>query len=426
MRERESLCDILNNVIMTDNNAVSAIFKKELIDPGKLSNATALDILRGSINVKDLDTSALIWIYRAISEINILPDITKYFEELEIKKADKEKEKILHSEFPLIFDAIPLMPKEQYQIVISAKVINQLQLSGVLTIVENMQRESEIVVYNEQLISHVAYNDDRAREISDSLENRDYWSDTIRFHLIKNEIIDYYYDEENKKIIIKNGNLALIDGQHRVRAIEYALIHDPSLQYDFPVILSVGTIKEGRGIIAQLEKRQPINKHTLKTYQNTVANKIITKLEANEDINDIYKFVDTNQKIQVKAGFILKSEVIDAVAKYYSVNKNTTMKEESDITKWLVEFFMEIAYYFETDFKSYINLPVKRWSVNHYIFPAYIWLSSVLRNEHNWQYKLNEILNKIDFNNRPWRHRTKKPDEIIINKFKEVMNNECS
>lgn len=424
MKERESLCNILTNFILSDNKIASSIFKKELIDTGKMSNLTIQNILSGKIIVKSLETSALIWIYRAISKHKAdMPDISKYFEELEIKKADNEKEKALQSQFPIVLNAVPLLQKDQYLLSMDIKLVNRLQLNGIIEVIENMQRESEITVYNGQLITHVAYNDDKAREISNSMLQRNYWSDAIRFHLIRNEIIDYYYDIENKKIVIKNGNLALLDGQHRVRAMEYALIQEPTLEYDFPVILSIGTIKDGQHIIAQHEKLQPINKNVIKTYQKTVANEIIRKFETNEEIAEIYKFVDTIQKIQVNAGFVLKADIIDAINKYYNVD-NYSLKEQSDLVKWLVEFFMEIAYCFENDFKNYIKND--KWSTNHFVFPAYVWLSSYLRNNIEWKKILLELLGKIDFTKKPWRVGTAKPDLVIIKMFKEVLQYENS
>lgn len=389
-----------------------------------MSNFTVRNILNGKINVKDLDTSALVWIYRAIAHHKSdMADISKYFEELEIKKAENEREKAFQSQFPIVLDAIQLLQKDQYLMNLDIKFINTLQINGIIEIVENMQRESEVTVYNNQLISHVAYNDDKAREIADSLVSRNYWSDAIRFHLIRNEIIDYYYDDDNKKLIIKNGNIALLDGQHRVRAMEYALIQEPTLQYDFPVILSIGTIKDGQHIIAQHEKLQPISKNVIKTYQKTVANEIVRKLEVNEEINDVYKFVDTIQKINVKAGFVLKAEIIDAISKYYTPN-DYSLKEQSNLVNWLVEFLMEIAYNCENDFRDYIKN--EKWSTNHFVFPAYIWLSSELRNKSNWKQILTDLLGKIDFTNRPWRVGAAKPDQIIIKKFKEVIEIECS
>lgn len=423
MKEKELLCEKLSKFITTNGDVASSIFKKELIDTGKMTNATVNNILLKKINLINLDTSALIWIYRAIfnSTTGLLPNITQYFEEIELKNADKEKEKAFKSQFPLQFNAIPLLQKDQYLLSLDIKFINELQLNGILEVVENMQRESEITVYNGQLISHVAYNDDKAREISDSLVSRNYWSDAIRLHLINDDNADYYYDQDAKKLIIKSGILAILDGQHRVRAMEYALIEEPSLRYDFPVILSVGTVKDGQQIIAQHEKLEPINKHTIKTYQKSVANDVFKKLENNDDIRDIYKFVDTIQKIQVKAGFILKGDMIDAIGKYYPVN-NYKLREQSDLIKWLIEFFMEIAMYLEDDFRLYIDC--NRWSVNRFVFPAFVWLSSELKNKPNWKTILKNLLCRVDWDNRPWKTGIYKPDIVIITAFREIMKNE--
>lgn len=424
MKERESLCKILTNFILAENKIAASIFKKELIDTGRMSNVTIQNILSGNLNVDDLDTSVLIWIYRAISEHKSMPDITRYFEELEIKKADSEKEKALQSQLPLTFNAIPLLQKDQYLLCLDIKVINSLQANGVIEVIENMQRESEITIYKGQLISHVAYRDDKAREIASSILERSYWTDTIRFHLINNEKMDYVYDTENKKIIINDGNIALLDGQHRVRAMEYALVQEPTLQYDWPVILSIGTVKDGQHIISQHEKQEPINKNVVKTYQKTIANEVFRKFETNEEIMGIYKFVDTTQKLNAGVGFVLKSDMIDAINKYYSVEK-CSLKEQSMIVKWLVEFFMEVAFYFEEDFRNYIKNT--KWSTNRFIFPALVWLSREIKEKDSWKDILTNVLNETDFENRLWKTGASKPDAFIIKHFKQgVEKYECS
>lgn len=416
MKERESLCKVLTNFILSSSKAVSSIFKKELIDTGRMSNITVQNILSGNLNVDELDISALIWIYRAISKYKSMPDITRYFEELEIKRAEVEKEKALQSKPSLIFDAIPLLQKEQYLLHLDIKEINSLQASGIIKIIENMQRESEVTAYKGQLITHVAYKDGKAREIASSILERNYWTDTIRFHLINNEDMDYVYDPVNKQITINRGSIALLDGQHRVRAMEYALIQEPSLQYDWPVILSIGTVRDGQNIISQHEKQEPINKHVVKTYQKTIANEVFRKFETNDEIISIYKFTDTIQKLNAGAGFVLKSDMISAINKYYNVEK-FSLKEQSILVRWMVEFFMEVAIYFEDDMKNYIKNT--RWNTNRHIFPALVWLSREIQGKDCWKETLTSILDDTDFENRLWKVGATRPDAFIIKHFKQ-------
>lgn len=421
MRDRESLCSILENIISSEYEPVSSMFKSEIIDTGKMNNSTIQGILSGSIKIDTLEVSALIWIYSAIRKYKIeLPDIKKYFEDVEIKKASLEKEKTIQSRYPLIFDAIQLRQKDQYSMILSIKEINELQVAGIIQVDSNMQRESEIVVYNGQLISHVAYNDTKARDIAKLLVEREYWSDAIRWNLIKDDVADYTYDPESKKLMIKKGTVVLLDGQHRTRAMEYALIQDPSLEYDFPVIISIATVKEAQNIIAQHEKLQPINKNLIKVYQKSDANDIVRKLEINDDISKIYKFVNTPQGISSKAGFVLSGDIVDAIKEYYSVSK-ISLKEKNELSNWLIEFFTEIIYEMEDDFKNFRTLDSNRWTTNRFVFPAYVWLSSELRGKENWKDILRDLFNKIDFNKKPWMVGQAKPDKIIIKTFKEVL-----
>jgi hypothetical protein len=353
-----------------------------------------------------------------------MPDIKRYFEEIEIKKAENDREKTIQSQFPLVFKVVPLF-QNQYSTALTMKAINELQLSGVIQINENAQRESEITVFDGQLISHVSYNDNKSREIAESLLNRKYWVDPIKWNLIDDISAEYDYDQDEDTVTIRKGSIALIDGQHRTRAIEYALIQDPSLEYRFPILLTIGTIREAQDNINQHEKQSPINKHKIKTYQASVENNIFRKFETNEEIREIYKFADTIQALQAKAGFILKADMIDAINTYYKVS-DFSKKEQNDLAKWLVDFFLEIGDIFENDFKNFRNISDSRWSVNRFVFIAYVGLSSIFYNYENWKLKLHNLLDDFDFsnNNKPWISGASKPDKSIISKFKEVLKNE--
>lgn len=425
MKDREQLCSLLSNIILTERTPVSSILKSELIEKGKMSNSTIRDILSGRILISNLEISALYWIYGAIKKIKSdLPEVTHFFEEIEIKKAESEREKSIQSQFPLVFIADQLKPKEEFNITLPIKNIIELQKSGIIQIDSAMQRESEILIYNGQLISHVAYDDSKAREISKLLLSRDYSPDPIRLNLVKDIDAKYIYDADTKKLIIHGGNIVLLDGQHRMRAMEYALIQEPELEYSFPVIFSIATVKKAQVIIAQHEKLQPINKNLIKTYQSSVAGDIVRKLEIDDNISSVYIFVDTIQALYAKAGFVLTGDIIDAINDYYKVS-DYTLKEQSELTKWLIEFFMEIAIYMEDDFKNFRSIKNK-WNTNRHIFPAYIWLSGVLKGKSNWKDELQRLINSIDFDmiNKPWVLGASKPDKYIINKFKEVLCNE--
>lgn len=423
MKNREQLCNLLNNIILTEREPAAAILKSELIEKGKMNNSTINNIVFGRVHVSSLDVSALYWIYGAIKKIKSdLPDVKYFFEEIEIKKAENEREKSIQSQFPLVFEAIQLKPKQEFNITLPIKNLIELQKSGVIQMDAAMQRESEILIYNGQLISHVAYDDSKAREISKLLISRDYSPDPIRLNLVKDTEAKYIYDNDTKSLIIHAGNIVLLDGQHRMRAMEYALIQEPELEYSFPVIFSVATVKKAQGIIAQHEKLQPINKNLIKTYQSSIAGDIVRKLELDDNISSIYIFVDTIQALYAKAGFVLSGDLIDAINDYYKVS-DYSLKDQNDLTKWLVEFFMEIAYVMENDFKNFRTIKNK-WNTNRHIFPAYIWLSIILRDNPNWKDILHKLLDSIDFDmaKRPWILGASKPDRYIINKFKEVLN----
>ena len=421
MKNQEKLFDTIDNIIAREEyGSVAGIIYSELVETGVITNLTAKNILSGKLFAANLGVEICYWLYVSFAKYRAdLPPVDTYFEEHEIGLSKRSKEK---KSSKLVFDAVQLLPKEQFLLSVSAKDIYIAQENGSLKIDPSMQRESEIDLYNGQLISHVAYDDNRAREISNLLLSREYWSDSIRWNLVKDEEYSYEYDPVAKKIKINDGKLVILDGQHRTRAIEYAITNDPTLVYYFPVILTVGTIEEAQSIIAQHEKQQPINRDVVKSYQKSAANDILKVLMTDRKILRLYKFVNQIDAISMKVGFVFTTDILSAINKYYSPEKLST-NDKWKVADWLVDFFYEVGQIMEDDFTNYISVSAFKWSVSRHFFVALVWLSKELSNVSDWKEKLDSVLGSIDFglSHRPWTVGTLRPENSIILIMKGVL-----
>ena len=164
--------------------------------------------------------------------------------------------------------------------------------------------------------------------------------------------------------------------------------------------LTFGSAEYGQGIIEQEEKRQPIKKQVLETYKKTEENNIFKIFSTDSNIEKEYKFVDTPNAEQSNAGFIVKSEFINAIKRYYK-SSDMPLKEQRGVAKWLINFFDEMFVEYEEDLKNYIQVKKTKWNVRSYAYDGFVYLSSYLYNldiDENKKIEMGiTILQSVDF-----------------------------
>lgn len=415
MKNREEFELLLYNLL---NEDISTKVIMSMVDSGIISNNIGQSFISRPKDFSTYSEEDLLLVYYNLANgVKGAKDIKNYFEQIEIDNALSRRTKRRMD--TLTFEAVKIEPLDQYALILSAKEINELQLSGRIEIDSTMQRESKTVEYNNQLITHVVYNDHKAREIGETLANRNYWSDAIRWNLMDDDTAKYHY--EDGMLIVESGRIVLLDGMHRSRGIEYALLKDPYLEYYFPVILTIADREKAQSIIAQHEKLSPIKKSVVKSYQNTPANSILKEIKNNSTIKKLYKFTNDFNNIKNKTAFVFESSVVDAIEKYYDIS---TIRQQNETAAWLIEFLIETLYFFEDDYRNYVHVQNYKWSVHHYIFPAIIWLSKELQNEANWKDILEKVYSSIDFSidKKPWSDGSLNPTTFIINDFTGRLN----
>ena len=422
---RQEIITILETIIKSsDNKKLYPVFQSELMDVTnpKMTNREIQSILSLHTKLESVSMEVLVWIYTAIQKYrNDIPKVEELFEEQEIKQAKVFQIKRTQMQFPLHFKILDkLVPHEDYLLSLSIKTLNSMQENGVIQLNAEMQRESEITVYKGIFVSHISYNDNRADEISQSILSDDFHGDTIRLILIDDEEAKYEINQETQELIIYSGNIALIDGNHRLKGAEKALSINENLELKLPVIFSIGSVRVGQKIINQSEKRQPINKQHSDLYGDEIKDNIVRGLVSSDNIDKVYKFRATTQEINKGAGFVCENILSEYIKKYYDIN-GISKKQENNIKNWLVEFFNELADHFGQDFKSYQKVKDIRWNVSQYTFAGYIYLSSILQNKENWEQQLSNILDSIDFSigNQPWKNGVQKPDKLVVKYFEE-------
>lgn len=399
--KRNEAIAILKRLFSTKLNVCQDIYSAELVDTGKMTWGE-LGPLMSNPDLENVSDIVLCWLYEAVSKHSAalkIPDVSHFFTASEITEANSAYIKRGYSKLPIAFPILArLTDNDNYLTALSIQDIANLKSAGLIQWKEGMQRETVITKLSDNdFISHIKYDDNRARAIGKSMSDGTFFPNSLRWHIVADESD---YEVKDDRVILKSGYIAEIDGQHRDKGSEYALMNNQNIIMTMPIVLTIGSRATAQRIINQDEERAPINKSVVAQYKYTMGNNVLKKIIGSGELDGIYKFCDTQQGIQVGQGFILKSDFAAAIDKYYSAR---TVKEQSKVAEWLIKFFNELA---SINYDAFVGYK-KSISAKNSVFPIYVYLSSKLQNRSGWEDELAAVFPKLDFLN------SKKSIEII-------------
>lgn len=403
--------------------SINAIINKELVQDGKITQIEFDDILTNLTkeNIHNIEIKYFIYIIQAFKNYEDMKNyyniFIKMFEQSEILEADmqiKEKEQAI---FPLKFaNAIKMSNKEEYLIILSIQEIRTLEKAGVIKIIAGMQRETETVTFGNSIVSHVKYNDNVARTIAKNIIEDKYYTTTLRWHLVTSDdiITDYKYYEKGQTLVINEGVIAEIDGQHRSTAILYALNQRTDINLKFSILLTIGSPEIAQYIINQDEQRQPIDKEQLKVYQNNDSSQIVKNLVLRLQ-GTMWSFYTTKNE-RLKTGFISQSFLIDAIEMVYGENING--KEKLSIIVKLTNFFKHMGIVFEKYADDAEVFLIKKYIRYHDLFLMTAVVLSILDEQ-----QFVDLLDMSKFNDIMTRIFTLGSNNIKINSKQYIIDN---
>lgn len=402
----DSLIDIrkhISDLIKTSAAARSAIIT-EVVNTGDILMSDFQFMINNDSAIENVDPAVIYRMYEALYKNGLVRDSANNIFPVSIQLSGEIGKRHDQVRFPLKLQVLKKMSdKEEYLLCLPITFVLQMREAGLLQIRSDMQRESELSVYDGKIVSHVKYSDKAARQIGEKIANNQYWSNMCRWHLVYDDHTDYSFNPNKNEIIIRSGVIAIIDGQHRSVGIEYALAKNPAANMFLPIMLTVGDPRTAQNIIAQEETRQPIEKTHILQYENTVASNVGNYLFLNSDINSIYRFVETETQEKTGLGFVIKNDLIKAIQKEYKtdIEKSQSKMLQIKMQRWLVDFLVELAINLEDDFCNYKQRRNTRWSVRSEAIYLYVHMAHELDGMPDWKKILMDIIHKIDFNINP-------------------------
>ena len=323
-----------------------------------------------------------------------------YFDEKKIEHAlnKKNEEKSI---FPLVFENALIGSAEDSMVILSYKTIARLWLDGVIEYNPNIQRKPTVRTSKrtgKTSISNKIYKKN-IREIGQMMVEGKYLPDTtMTFNVFSDGAQDVAFDLEDRSITIhKAVEIDVIDGFHRIEAIQWALEQKPDMDGYLYVSLRFYDENGAKFYLGQFNSGTAFDKtHTrlLKNYR--MEDKITTDLIAKSELNG---HVSKEKSPNIRLGELTTFTILaDSIHDSFEIANN---RQKLEVTEALIRFFDYLLGGEPKAFKTDIEESSKTsWSNYHNTFPGYIVLAKKLYDKHGSDFPLKEVdkvIKLIDF-----------------------------
>lgn len=353
--------------------------------------------------VPELDTLELICLTSAIHEELKTDELNpnNFFNENQIKKAKLHEADLFHQDklnLPYSFEYARKVGRDAYSVNISAKEINQFLDAQLLNYDFELQREAKERIVNGEIEKTATIVMKNVNEIANHLIDNTLeptmlvWNALQGSSDIGEEII---YDPQTLKLTITKGTeLAIVDGMHRIKGVEKAILRNPELEFNFTLQILNYNKKKAQQYQAQLAEATAISSHRKKALkQERYSDVIVERLMLESDLKG---------RISQRAGFARNETQLtnytilsDAIDVNFKIN---TKKEATLIADYLIRFFDELIGLDESAFVTYVAETRNESLINDpKIFAGYIALASRMYRENMDVENLDRILSQINF-----------------------------
>lgn len=395
MKNRSELITALRSMWMTKQPQCLEIYIN-VVNEGRITNTDIQNLFNNAELLNNASDVVLLWLYEPlVTAFTKLKPLDYFFTKEEIIEAHESTSVRKQTKFPIRFPILSKLRSNSYLSCLSIQQILSLKEAGVIRWKDKMQRETVYTKIGDTLVSHIKYDDKRAREIGQKMIAGDFYPNSFRWHIVS---ADCEYDITDDTIILKDGYIAEIDGQHRDKGSEYALTQNPDIEMSVPIIFTIGNSSLAQAIINQDEQRAPIDKHVVESYKQTATNRIVKWITASDELDPVYKFGDTEQSIKIGGGFVLVSTLADAIDKYYNTTKMSYNTQKYTAHK-ITCFLNELADIFQEEFTNYRQLQISKSTIiSDQMIDTYVYIISVVQDDNEPYKKFRSVITSIDFN----------------------------
>ena len=329
---------------------------------------------------------------KAIPEVEL--DVSYYFTKLEYNKwINYRKEDEPEEIFPITFKNVVQIADNIWQTTISAQKLEKLDRHNVFIYNFMTQRQPKITSAGVQ----IDFDKHKALEIKERMLEAKQFPDHIMINILNTFQEQIHFDERKNVLVVgENSILNTFDGHHRKVANSLAIAENPDINFTWGLIITNMSESEARDYMLQINKQKPIRYEQIKTWDTDRKENLVVKVIVDDKISRLGKvMVEQRSEVKNNRGLVTNNVIAEAIAENYVIDETTDIRA---LGEWIVEFTDAlmgmypnafIANPYEVKEKSIIN--------DENIFYGYIAMSAELQKESDWQEKLKEKMETIDF-----------------------------
>lgn len=322
------------------------------------------------------------------SQIQTKNKLSTYFTETEIKEysaAKYKKQKKIG--FPLKFKMVAIA-NDQWIGRITARELVALRNAGIIRYNKNIQRTMKRGYRGKTEEYRITENKKSIREIKDSMQAGAFISNTITLNIPDEIESEFKYDEDSMILTISNASsLDIIDGFHRLIALEQAANLDKN--WDYPMELRISNYSESKGqrFVYQEDQKTKMRKVDSNSYNvEDDAVKTITRLNEDPQCN-------LSGQINRNEGIISFGEMAAIVKKvhFQNLSKNAARIKSIELSKELRDDLNTL-----TEFDTKYMTQRYKFADLYIVIVAFYWLRNAGIPRENWGPIINRAIESCD------------------------------
>lgn len=360
----------------------------------KVSAAVAKSITTNTLPLTNLSETMLCLFMKYVYEYDKNPEVNvkNYFSDEEIRVASlyKEQDKTVNS--TIKFENVYQLNENQYVIpYVDMKFLIQYWDRKMIIYNIATQRGADLKRSGDKIIEKASIKARAVEEISEFMKAGKFTANMISLNIRRSGEERFEYDKKYKTLTIdlddENTFLDIIDGAHRLSGASRALNEIPNLEIGTVVNVLNYTEEEAQAFIVQEDKRTPIPKQILKSYDvnnnYTVITRDVNKWRDSNSNVLFNKLAQTSEEIRIYNKYVTIDAFSKSLEQHYKINSPS---EATKLKTYIIDFFNALIYMIEGK-----NLELLKPNM----FIGYIALSATLYNNENWEKVLESKIEDI-------------------------------
>ena len=183
MKNKEKLIQVLSKLFIAKPEICRGVFSGSIINEGVMTWSQVNYFITDPERLNEANEAVLYWLYSSLAEHNALkiPAADNYFTPIEIDNVKGAIIKRTTAELPVTFPILSKLTDDNFLTVMSVQQINALKEAGLIKWKEGMQREVVMTKLSDnEFVSHIKYDDDRARAIGTAMSKGEFYPNTLR------------------------------------------------------------------------------------------------------------------------------------------------------------------------------------------------------------------------------------------------------